>query len=260
MLGRSTPRDAGLPASSSLSSSLSPAAAPSWPPAAPSGASAARSAQAASAMSVDRETSRAQRHPDAPQPEAEQGSVGTQVHSELIIGEGVDRKTRFGKLQIAFQLALQATLSKLSQKNLEACFPRLAKEAPEELEAVREETVDFLRKTAQEEFDIITEKRDVIRKMKEFDKIVEKGRQQTHVNEHGLPCHLWLSPEEAVYTRLISMKRAKLAELEAAVSEANKENEALADAMSEKLVERAHALALMESLRRQLDLDPPTST
>jgi thioredoxin-like negative regulator of GroEL len=58
------------------------------------------------------------------------------------------RRARADKLQIAFNLALQATLSKLNQRNLETCFPKLARDIPEQLEAVREQTVEFIESAA----------------------------------------------------------------------------------------------------------------
>ncbi|KAJ1551513.1 hypothetical protein HK405_014366, partial [Cladochytrium tenue] len=86
------------------------------------------------------------------------------------------RNARARKLRVAFELALRAAVSKLSQKNLEASFPRLAKSIPEQLEAVREQTVEFIQAAAQEEFDIIMEKRNVVARLAELDHVIENGR------------------------------------------------------------------------------------
>ncbi|KAJ3330651.1 hypothetical protein HDU76_005165 [Blyttiomyces sp. JEL0837] len=123
-----------------------------------------------------------------------------------------EENTRLVKLRRGFCLSLDQILQKLNQRNLASAFPKLAKAKPEQLEAVREQTVEFFKTAIEEEFEYIIETRSLPDKLAELDRFIANSP-HNDIETRKLTEHVMVNPTTAVVSRLLELKQGEAARL-----------------------------------------------
>ncbi|KAL1919351.1 uncharacterized protein VTP21DRAFT_2044 [Calcarisporiella thermophila] len=128
------------------------------------------------------------------------------------------------KLQQAFEKTLGKTLKSFSHERLTRIFPRIAKDSPEELQNAHQQTIEFLRKNIQDEFESILVSKNLIQKLTELDEMAEASKGK---NTISLPQKTSISPQGAIRARTVPVKEKELQRLKEEYNMIHQENSTL---------------------------------
>ncbi|CAG8633705.1 5380_t:CDS:2 [Funneliformis caledonium] len=155
--------------------------------------------------------------------------------------------SRSKKVKQALESCLGGTLRSFSFEKVAQCYPTLAKEQPERLQEALNQVKEFLKTSAEEEFNSILEQRKILEKLNEFDDIIAKAK--THQTEGHIPIQPTqsnISPKAIICAKILPIKFEELRNLEREYLTINQENESL---MSEIRLKKKQMNCLIQPIQ-----------
>ncbi|TPX46165.1 hypothetical protein SeMB42_g03808 [Synchytrium endobioticum] len=136
---------------------------------------------------------------------------------------------RATKLRSAMTFSLRHTLKACSQDHFKKAFPKLS--GSESLESARLQIIDFLKTSAEEEFDAILRHHGAVERLNAWDEAIEEAKE----NKHADTAHATARPNPSlvITASRVASKKAELERLKGLLRNVEAEN----TAMRHKLVE-----------------------
>ncbi|CAI2167840.1 9480_t:CDS:2 [Funneliformis geosporum] len=136
--------------------------------------------------------------------------------------------TKSKKIKQALESCLGETLKSFSYEKVAQCYPTLAKEQPERLQEALYQVKEFLKTSAEEEFNSILEQRKILEKLDEFDDIIAKAKNH-QIDGHIpiQPTQSNINPKAIICAKILPIKFEEMRNLEREYLKINQENESL---------------------------------